>query len=233
MRTALRFLTILPVPGEHRAPGHATVISFPLVGALVGLAWLGAFSLGMLLDMPLAAAAFVLVVDAVLTGTLHLDACGDVADGVASRRGPEDAIRIMREPAVGAAGAAAIVVVTVLRFALLAGAPAAGLALVAAPVAGRTAMILLLALLPARDRGSLAAAFARPGPLATLTTVAVALAAVALAGGLQGAVALAGSLAAVTVYGLLWRKRFGGLTGDGAGAGGLLAETTALLVIVA
>lgn len=231
MRAALRFLTILPLPGAHHRPGSGAVVAFPLVGGLLGLAWAAAFQIGLGWWSPLVGAALVLVVDAVLTGALHLDAWGDVADGAASRRPPDEAVRIMREPTVGAVGAAAITLVTLLRFVVLAAAVDAGIALAAAPVAGRTAMVVLLALLPARDDSSLAAAFRRPGLVPTGAAMGLAAAAVAVTGGLRAFAALGAAMVAAAMFAALWHRRFGGMTGDGAGAGGLLSETAALLVI--
>lgn len=208
------------------------MVAFPAVGVLVGVAWLGTLHLGLAIGTPLVAAVFVLVVDAALTGALHLDACGDVADGVASCRPPDEAVRIMREPTVGAVGAAVIALAALLRFALLADAVDAGLALVAAPVAGRTAMVVLLALLPARDESSLAGAFQQPGVMPTAAAGGFAALAAGMAGGLETLLALGVALLVVAGYAAWWRRRFGGLTGDGVGAGGLLAETAALLVLV-
>jgi adenosylcobinamide-GDP ribazoletransferase len=228
MTGAVRFLTVVPVPGAHRPPSARTLVAFPLVGAALGLVWAGVGAVGLLPAGVLA--ALVLVVDAVLTGALHLDAVADVADGVASRRPADEAVAVMRDPRVGAVGAVALVLACLLRWSALV--PLAGsLLLVAAPVTGRVAMVLLLALLPSRD-GSLATAFARSG--ATVVLAACGLGAL-LAGlpGPGGLAALAAGSAAAVLYGIWWRARFGPATGDAVGAGGLLAETVALICLAA
>lgn len=239
MGGALRFLTILPVPGRHRAPGAAELLAFPLVGALVGGVWVAVLAADGLVPVPVLA-ALVLVADALLTGGLHLDALADVADGVASRRRGDAAIAVMRDPDVGAGGALALVLVCLLRWSALLGfgglaRGGEALALLAAPVAGRLAMVLLLALLPPRADGSLAAALTRPRGAVVAGAAGIAAFVCVLAGrGGLGAGAPAALLAgAVTApaWAAWWRRRFGDLNGDGVGAAGLLAETVALLVL--
>lgn len=241
MGSALRFLTVLPVPGRHAVPGQRALGAFPLVGLVIGLAWLAVASRGETFVNTGTAAALILVVDALLTGALHLDATADVADGVASRRRGAEAVAVMRDSAVGAVGAAVLVLVCLVRYSALVGLvgfPLRTVAgpLLAAPVTGRLAMVLLLAALAPRQDGSLAAALPRPAPgavgAALGTTVALALA-LQLVFGTPLLVPVGAGVATAAAYGLWWRRRFGGLTGDGAGAGGLLAETLVLLVAAA
>lgn len=241
MRDAICFLTILPFRRTAGPPAPACVRWFPVAGLVVGLAWAFCYAVANRFLGPLVAAASVLCVDAALTGALHLDATADVADGVASRRPPHEAVEIMREPPVGAVGAATLVLVCLLRFGLLASVDSHALTLIAAPVAGRTAMALLLnlgkaGLGEARADGSLARAFG-PGNrrfagetvlLAAVLTLLLAIGIVSWAplGGL--AIALAGAV----LYARWWRARFGALTGDGVGASGMLAETLALVALI-
>ena len=238
MRDTLRFLTTLPLPSSGHAPRASSVRWFPVAGLVLGLAWAASHTAVTLMLDPFVAAAVVLIVDAVLTGGLHLDAIADVADGVASRRPADQAVRVMREPATGAVGAGALVLICLLRLSVLARFGGQALTLIAVPVAGRAAMALVLALVEARADGSLARAF-QPAPVA-VTAQAVGLAVVmAMAPALwpdnpapvAGLVSLVCALGAATVYAFWWRSRFGPLTGDGAGAGGMLAETMALFVL--
>lgn len=239
MGGALRFLTVLPVPGRHRPPGATELLAFPLVGAVVGGVWVAVLAADGLLPVP-ALAALVLVADALLTGGLHLDAIADVADGVASRRRGDAASAVMRDPNVGAGGALALVLVCLVRWSALLGfgglaRGGEALALLAAPVTGRLAMVLLLALLSSRPDGSLAAALARPrgGVVAGAAAIAAFVCVMAGRGGLAaGSLAALGAGAAVApAWAVWWRRRFGDLSGDGVGAGGLVAETVALLVL--
>ncbi|MGH8931021.1 MAG: adenosylcobinamide-GDP ribazoletransferase, partial [Egibacteraceae bacterium] len=239
VRDALCFLTALPFGAPQGPPAAASVRWFPVVGLVIGAAWALCYVFVSRFFGPLVAAACVLVVDALITGALHLDAVADVADGVASRRPPDEAIAIMREPSVGAIGAAVLVLTCVLRFSALERAGAQAIALVAAPVAGRAAMALLLALVEPRQDGSLAAAFFPASPRmkgrATVTALAAAvvcvLPPVVFGRDPMPVVGLAVALAGAAGYAWWWRARFGPLTGDGVGAGGIFAETLALIAL--
>jgi len=235
---ALAFLTRIPVGRwmsiEADDVGRGAWL-FPLVGAAVG------GTAGLLADVAagrlpsLAAGGLAVGAAALLTGALHLDALADTADALGGR-GREHALEIMRDHAVGAFGAAALVVVCLLDAALLgklAETDDAALVGLAAGGAGRAAMLPLARVLP----------YARPGDgqgrllggigIATVTVgiaLAVLLVLPAGAAGLWGAGAAA--LAALLV-GLLARARFGGVTGDVLGATAKLAETAALLATAA
>jgi adenosylcobinamide-GDP ribazoletransferase len=236
MLDALRFLTVLPLGRQEGPPQARGVAAFPLVGLLVGLVWAvvaAVVSDPRFFGVTAVAAAFVLIADALLTGGLHLDAFADVADGVASRLDRDGALTVMREPTIGAVGAAALLLVCLLRFALLITAVDFAFRLVAAPVAGRAAMALLLGRVPVREGSSLAYAFTRPGAVPLAVAVVAALLLVAFTAQAQGLAALALALVATAAYGGWWRRRFGGLTGDGVGACGFVAETVALLALAA
>lgn len=233
MRDAVAFLTVLPVGRSNAAPTSRALAFFPLVGLLVGAAWwLAALLLGDRFGSAGVAAALILIVDAILTGGLHLDAFADVADGAASRRPPDEAMAIMREPAIGAIGALALILICLLRYGALTFSGDFGFRLFAAPVAGRAAMVMLIALLPAPQDSSSARAFASPPRTITALAVVVSFVAV-LPSGARGLVALGLAGATAALYGVWWQHRFGGISGDGVGAGGLLAETVALLALSA
>ncbi|QSB12771.1 adenosylcobinamide-GDP ribazoletransferase [Natronosporangium hydrolyticum] len=228
MRDALGFLTVLPV---RAGPLTARAVAlFPVVGALIGATWVAAGWLGYQLGGPLVAAALVLAVDLVITGALHLDGLADTADGLAAHRPPDQVREVMKDPRIGAVGAAALTTTLLLRFALLAAlvealtSPVGWLALATVPVVGRCGLVLLLAAARPR-RDSLAA-----GPVAAVRGASVVAAAgltvllVLLgAGGWALFAAAAALLAAVTVVRRWWWRRLGA-AGDTIGAGGLLTE---------
>ena len=225
MRDALAFLTILPVGARDRPPGRRSLLAFPLVGLAVGAVWaLAAYGASWLWG-PWPAAAVVVVADLALTGGLHLDAVADVADGWASRLPPQRALEVMRDPAIGAAGAAWLGAALLARWsfvALLASQHRWGF-LAAVPVAGRTAMVVTMATSPRAAAGSLA------GPL----VAAIALAASILAANLRGAGALALGALVAEAGARLARRRFGAVTGDVVGAAGIAAEIVALAFLAA
>lgn len=237
MREALAFLTVLPVRGRPGPPGAAALVAFPMVGLGVGLLW---SAVAALTAPPLGgtvAAVAVVAADLALTGGLHADAVADVGDGLAARRAGADPTGAMRDPGVGALGAAALVVTLLLRVALvvpLAAAPLAG-ALPLAPVAGRVGMVLALPALP-RATGSLAAdlqAAARPGVVAGTGAAGAGLALPFLATGPPALLLALAAAALAPVVAALLRRRLAVVSGDVVGAAGVVAELGALVVLAA
>jgi adenosylcobinamide-GDP ribazoletransferase len=242
VRAALSFLTVLPVSRRGAAPGRGALLCFPLAGLTLGAVWALTARVGASAWTPAAAAALVLAVDVLATGGLHLDAVADVGDGVASRRPPAQALRIMREPQVGAGGVAAVALALILRFAWIWMVVAAGLwlALVAVPVCGRAAMVAALAAGRPPRSSSLASslgAAATPPVAAAAAAAATGLAALAgtAAGGPRAGALCAGAALVAAGSALVaeraWRRRYGPITGDVTGAAGLAAETVALAAI--
>ena len=245
MRNALRpaagaiaFLTRVPigrwVDVDARDVGRGAWL-FPLVGGLVGGA------AGLLADVTadrlpaLAAGGLAVGLTALLTGALHLDALADTADALGARS-RERALEIMRDHAIGAFGATALVLVCLLDAALL-GALAetddAALVGLAAGASGRAAMLPLAYALPyARPGEGQGRALAGIGAVTVALGIAVAVV-LALPAGSAGLWAVLGAALAALVLGLVARARFGGVTGDVLGATGKLAETVALVAAAA
>jgi adenosylcobinamide-GDP ribazoletransferase len=231
LRDALGFLTVLPVRGSWPLMRSA-IAAFPLAGLVIGLGWALAAGTGIHIGGPMVAAALVLAVDFGLTGGLHSDGLADTADGLASRRPPDQVGEVMKDPRIGAIGAAALITALLLRFALLDAVLSVQdwwvIALV--PVIGRTALALGLRSAAPRE-GSLAAGPAQaatPGALIAAAVLAVGIA--GAIGGYVGLAALAAGIVATHLTGRWLRRRLGG-GGDVLGALGVLAETVTLAVL--
>lgn len=230
---ALQFLTVLPTP--QYADFDAAELSrsarwFPLVGVVVGGLVAAALWLGAHLS-PWVGGVLALITWVRVTGGLHLDGLGDVADALgAAHRSPERFLEVLRDPHIGAFGVIAIVLQMMTKLVLLAaiaGAPAmAGLMLVAAwsrwapsvwsltvgPLGSGTA-----------DRFSWSI-----DPVATVVGgLVLALLSVWLAPELLAALIFT---PAIAVY---WRVRLGGVTGDCLGAGTEVMESALLLCLAA
>jgi adenosylcobinamide-GDP ribazoletransferase len=239
-KVALAFLTRLPVAPEPIAAGSslgASVVMFPVVGALIGLLGGGGYALAFWLGLPpLPAATAALATTIWLTGALHEDGLADVADGFGGGRRREDKLRIMRDPRIGSYGALALVLGLLARAGALAAlaAPADVMAaLVAAGAASRAALAAVMTTLPVARADGLAASAGRPHPLRTAAAVLVAaLIAVVLLGKAAAAALLAGAGAAFAVAWLA-RRQIGGHTGDVLGAVQQLTEIGVLLGTVA
>jgi adenosylcobinamide-GDP ribazoletransferase len=233
---ALRFLTVVPVPGqEAEGPGALGRAAwwFPVVGLCLG----GALALGgWLLDglwPPLVGAALLVGAWKAATGGIHLDGLADSLDGLAGRD-PARRVAIMRDSRIGVFGAAGSALLLLLSVAALAGLSMRLRAhvLLLAPVIGRVTPLLAGAwLAPATPGQGLGAAFA--AGLSRWAGPALALAACALGAALLGpwGAALAPAAWAVALLAAwLLARRLGGVTGDVLGTCVELAELATLLV---
>ena len=137
--------------------GRAALV-FPLIGAAIGVLQLGVFRLLKPHLPSLVVAVLVVALSAWVTRGLHLDGLADFADGLGGGSTREDALRILRDPAVGAFGAIALVLVLTLKIAAVDALPSAGV-LVLAPALARWTAVPLGYFLPyAREGTGLGAA---------------------------------------------------------------------------
>lgn len=234
MRSALAFLTVLPLARADGAPGDRLGrVFFPAVGLLLGLAAWAALSAGAAIGGAWVGAVAALACLALLTGGLHLDALADCADGLLPVATRERRLEIMRDPRVGAFGVTALVLVLLGDAAILARL-GAGPALVALPAAGavsRLAMVAVLVCLPYVRPQGLGTAAAGRGRL-ELPLAALLSAPVLLIDWQHGLLALFAAALASLVVGGLATARIGGATGDVYGATCELAQLAALLAFL-
>lgn len=233
---ALSFLTILPVPRRGEAtPAElaAAMAWFPTVGLILG--GILALTAALLPEgfTPPATAALLVVLLTGLTRGLHLDGLADTLDGLGGGQTRADALRIMKDHAVGAFGAVGLATVIVLKYGLLVAVleQRALELLVLFPVVSRFAMVLLAYLSPyARPEGGLGQAMTT---LTTGRTLAWATGSAVLIAALVGRGV--GLLVFLMITALTWglavyfRRRLGGVTGDVCGAVNEVMEVTALL----
>ncbi len=233
---AVRFLTIVPVPGRDAegpgALGHAAWW-FPIVGLAMGGALVLADSALAFAVPPLLSAVLVVTVWKVVTGGLHLDGLADCLDGLAGRD-VERRLAIMRDSRVGVFGAVGLMLSLLIACAALAGIPSAarGSVLVLAPVVGRLAPLLVgPSFRPATPGHGLGASFIDTLPRfagAVYLVLMVPLAWFLL--GPAGPVIAAAALGVSFAGAALFARRLGGLTGDVLGATVELAEVAFLVL---
>ncbi len=240
LAAAFRFLTCFPLPGRFGSSSHElaqAVPFFPIVGLFLGclalpLAWLCFW-----LFPPLPAAVLLTFVLLAFSGGLHLDGLADTADGFFSTRTKERMLEIMRDSSVGPMGVIALLVVLLFKVACLASMPLHHIpaAVFLMPLAGRTAILLLMAFLPySRPQGGMGSLF--PNSFNTMQAKVSAAAALVLFSGLsvflvglQGLQVVMILLVLLTLFALLCHHRIQGLTGDTLGAGCELAELAVVL----
>jgi adenosylcobinamide-GDP ribazoletransferase len=111
MITAFRTLTIIPIPGKDTEDFSRSLCFFPLVGALLGFVVLilyhSAGAIGFKHSFILALLSMAIVTR--LTGGLHIDGLGDVADAFGGGKNKEHILQLLKDPAMGSFGVCAIV----------------------------------------------------------------------------------------------------------------------------
>jgi adenosylcobinamide-GDP ribazoletransferase len=234
---AIRFLTILPIPGKlgHGEDGLAgSLVFFPLVGLALGIVASGtAFVLWTFLP-PLLAAIFLTILLAGFSGGLHLDGLADTGDGFCSSRPREQILEIMRDSRIGAMGVFWLVMIFVVKIGGLVGLQLreAMTAALLMPLAGRCAIVMMMSILPyARKEGGLGKLFytgnlrfAAVGGLFLFSLISL------LAAGSAGILIVFSVLLMLFFFSLICKRVIGGTTGDALGANCELSEA---MVVVA
>ncbi|MEP7055880.1 MAG: adenosylcobinamide-GDP ribazoletransferase [Actinomycetota bacterium] len=251
-RVSLSTFTVVPVSSQalDRRTARGAMLLAPLVGVAVGAVAalvVVLFRLAIDVEEPynlLIAVAGVCVLTAASRG-LHLDGLADTADALGSYRGPAAAAEIMARGDIGPFGIAAIVLCLLLQVGGLHGCLEAHRAtegLIVAAMAGTLSATVACVGVPAARPVGLGAAVAG-SVRAWQAVLAVALSALvaAVAGSIDEASGLHGSVRAVAALGIglvvaqLFMRhavhRFGGISGDVFGAVVEVAMTTTLIAV--
>jgi adenosylcobinamide-GDP ribazoletransferase len=229
---ALQFLTRLPTPRLGTSePGDLARASdwFPVAGALIGAlvavaVWAGAHF------GPWIGALFGLVAWVLVTGALHLDGLGDVADGLGgAHRVPGRFLEIVHDPHIGGFGVTAIGLQLLSKLILLEAIAEVSLAptLVLVAAWARWGTVVLGKIVPPLGEG-LGRRFAE----GIDWRVAVLHGAVLVAASAMMAPPLIGALVIVPALAVYWIRRVGGISGDCHGASIEVTETALLLLLV-
>jgi adenosylcobinamide-GDP ribazoletransferase len=235
LATAIRTLSILPLPGREAENPAAALPWFPVVGALLGwVLWGCAQALGNIPgSWPQGSAFVVLLLGVLLTRGLHLDGLADCADGLGGGYTREQRLAIMKDSRTGVFGVAAVVLLLLGKWIFIAHLLEFNnlLWLPTAWMVSRTVPVALAVTLPyAREKGT-GAGFVRGGQGRHLAA-AIILACVLIGVG-GGPFHLVAWLPA-GIFALLWgaytRQRLGGVTGDVLGAAVEVTETLVLLL---
>jgi adenosylcobinamide-GDP ribazoletransferase len=233
--SALQLLTLFPWPKrvERRADEIGpSAIFFPVVGLLLGLILvLANFLLGPFASSILVSVVLVTLL-ALLTRGLHLDGLGDTFDGLGAGGDRERMLRIMDDSHTGAFGLIAIVLVLFFKIHAIESLDLERWrALLAAPVLGRWAMVLLGHRATAAKQGLGSTLVdhlsAKHFLFATFLTVLLVAAILQVAG-----IAMMAYVALLTMASKIYfHRRLGGVTGDTFGAVGELTETSVLFFL--
>jgi adenosylcobinamide-GDP ribazoletransferase len=228
-------LTILPIGPRgtiREADLGGSWVWFPLIGLLIGLvlAWVYAVTSPWL--APLVVGAGVLLAWIIVTGAIHLDGFGDVCDGLYAGRTPEERLRVMKDPHLGAMAVVGLSALLLTKFALLGSldGPRMVRALLVTPCLGRYAMALLGTTSSyARTGSGTAAAFVRSADRRSLIGATATAATAAWLGFGWTGLGLAGAATVGTfLLRSIFQRALGGVTGDALGAAGELTEVLVL-----
>lgn len=229
--TALQFLTRLPIPPMGKVGPEdfaASMRWFPVAGLVIGMILASAAWAGARVD-PWTGALAALVAWVAVTGALHLDGLGDVADGVgAAHKGRETLRAVLGDPHIGSFGAVAITLQLIAKLILLRAAIAeeSWIAIALIPFAARIGPLAWARWMrPLHD--GLGARFSEIiRPIDLIGWSAVLLGAAWFVPGLLAAPLL------IAHFGFWLQLRLGGISGDGHGAGIELVETGLLIAII-
>lgn len=228
---AIQFMTRLPLPAiSVDAQDMAKAMTwFPLTGVIVGAAVWAAVWLGAHIS-PLVGGAAGLIVWVAITGALHLDGLGDVADAAgAGHKDPARISAVLADPHIGSFGVTAIGLQLCAKLALLAAfLPVEKIWLLPA-ICGmaRLGPLFWAKFLPPlhEGMGTLFAKALRRYHLAGWSVMAAMLC--------WFAPGLLIAAPAIALWAFWLKSRLGGISGDGHGAGIEIVETVLLLAVLA
>lgn len=236
LMAALRFLTILPIPGsgeDDTSLFEGALFYFTITGLLIGS--LGALCAFILVNsLPsLVSGVLLTVFLSFISGFFHLDGLADSSDGLLSARPAAQCLEIMRDSRIGVMGAAALCAVLLLKTTSIAVIDQRTIysAMIVAPVAGRTAIVFMMAVLPyaREDRGLGELFYSDINRWAAFVAGLIFLVVTAVLIPSKLVLLCMTLLLTVAVFSWVCSRKIGGATGDTLGAICELTEATILL----
>lgn len=236
--TALRFLTIIPIPWYRRDDAHfyqQAALCFSMVGILIGIVLWAGCSLLIPFTPPLVLAALMTVSLSAISGFLHLDGVADCGDGFLCHKSSEYKLEIMRDSRSGAMGVIVLYALLLLKFSAIASiaAPHLAISIFLLPIAGRCAIMLTMATLPyARSEQGLGSLF-YPEKRHQLIIIALLtlLLPLFLLPPQIGILFCMSTVFIPFLFGRICKRLIGGVTGDTLGAACEITETGVALVL--
>lgn len=236
--TALRFLTIIPLPWFSDSDSDhfiGSVKYFAIVGLLIGILVSLLCKVLQLFVPHLVLCAIALFFLAIISGFLHLDGLADTADGFFSARPKEKILEIMHDSRTGAMGVILLFFVLLFKFVALASLSGQNIiiALFFMPFAGRCAIVLTMSFLPyAREGGGLGKLFyAEKGWLLPVLTLFFFFLAGSFVDLYLTALVFITVVITVVLFAAWCTRVIGGTTGDTLGAVCEITETSVAVAL--
>lgn len=238
LESVLVFLTILPVGKQNHDLYYVakSMYLFPVAGLVIG-AIIGAMAFGvsnffhpMLVGFLVAGALII------ITGVHHTDALTDFADGLMAKGSKESKHRAMRDPAVGSAGVAALVMYfagMIIVFNIgFESSLAIFTSLITAEVIAKYVMVILAYRgLSAWEGSSSPFTVVMKDKTRMLAATGIMVTIVGFASSYAGFAALIVSLLLAELLKYVSRKSFGGISGDVLGASNEITRLSSLIVL--
>jgi adenosylcobinamide-GDP ribazoletransferase len=243
--TALRTLSILPIPGKDAEDASQSLIWFPVAGLLLGLIlfFVAIFpefftETGEVWVEGLA--VLLLIGSIILTRAIHLDGLADWSDAAWGAHTKEDTLRIMKDSSIGTFGSAALICILLAKYACFVALLDTGGKnwIIIAYVVSRTAQVWMAASNDyAREDGT-GSAFIKGASRSHALRAAVLCGIIVLVATqpltFRSLILSAGAMVTaalfVSLFGMYCRKRIGGVTGDLLGTCNELTETIVLFI---
>ena len=229
---AIQFLTRLPTPQVRdfrQEDLSRSAVYYPLVGAIMGV--LLALPLYGLSDRPWLAGALTLLMWVWVTGALHLDGLGDVADAFgAAHRNPQRFLEVLKDPHMGVFGVVTLIMQLLLKFVLLTELAVGPLwfGIVLVPAWARWGTLWWSQRIPSLHGDGMGERFSWQLRPAAMWLWAALLGAISVV----FAWPLLLALLLVPLVAVWWKRKLGGISGDGLGASVEVVETLLMLALV-
>ncbi len=236
-RTAVTFLTRIPI-GDGKKPNvEGAPTWFPVVGLLIGAACGGVFVGGSWLVGPLPGAALAIGFGALVTGAFHQDGLADTADAFGGGWTVEQRLEIFKDSRHGTYGVMSLVIVVALQVTALStlGMRAGFVALVYAHALGRLgALVVMRSLRSVRPDGLAATLDGASSYQERLGAGAIVVAlAIGRSNGSGGLILIGAATLATVAVGSLSKRKLGGYVGDVLGAVEQFVEVAVLIAAAA
>ncbi len=229
---ALQFLTTFKVrlePAPSLQEAAQSAWAFPVVGGVIGVILVAAYSL-LQGHLPAFLCAIVVVgLWTVITGGLHLDGWTDCWDALPASVSPERRFEILKDSRLGTFGAVGLVFLLAVKVGAVAYADFPPMLLFLAPVAGRAIMLLAVYRSPHRLEG-MGAMFVPELNGRVVGWAAILGLGPAIFGGWHAILAVAGAYLGALLFRRFAESRLNAINGDVIGAICELSEALVLLI---
>jgi adenosylcobinamide-GDP ribazoletransferase len=234
---AIRFLTIIPMPGIKISDASdlgRSLSFFPLIGLTLGaILWLIYYLLSFVFPAQLIL-VLVIIAQVILTGAHHVDGLMDTFDGLFGGKTVKKRLAIMADTKVGTFGITAAILLFILKYAALISNPLIIQTLLLMPVFSRWMMVsAVFTVKTARDTG-MGYAFKQGANwqrfiAATMITLIISI----VIFDWRAIVIMTALWIIVSLMLVFFKSRFGGLTGDNYGAVNEISEVLVVLLMIA